>query len=96
VGCDNCYGGYAGRLAIGELMLLPSAMRSKITAHATEQELRQWTKTRTLLENGLIHVREGRTTLVEILEAAWAFTDTHLPSEAIRENTALEASDPTA
>jgi type II secretory ATPase GspE/PulE/Tfp pilus assembly ATPase PilB-like protein len=70
-GCDNCYGGYAGRLAIGELMLLPATIRGKITAHTTEQELRELTKTATLLENGLVHVRAGRTTLAEILEAAW-------------------------
>jgi type IV pilus assembly protein PilB len=80
-GCDNCYGGYAGRLAIGELTLLPSEMRGKITAHTTEQEVREWTNTATLLENGLIHVREGRTTLAEVLEAAWVAADNDSPSE---------------
>lgn len=73
-GCDN-YGGFAGRLAIGELMVLPGRVRAKITAHTTEQELREWTTTSTLLENGVVHVRAGRTTLAEVLDAAWIPAD---------------------
>lgn len=95
-GCDSCYGGYAGRLAIGEMTLLPSKMLSKITTYTTEQDLREWTKTATLLENGLIHVREGRTTLAEILEAAWVPADDDLLSDTISKNTGPEAPASTA
>jgi len=90
-GCDRCYGGYRGRLAIGELMMLGPHVRAKITEDTTEQDLRTWTGTATLLENGLTHVRAGRTTLAEVRDAAWVTDDDPPPSHDADEDSGLAA-----
>jgi type II secretory ATPase GspE/PulE/Tfp pilus assembly ATPase PilB-like protein len=71
-GCERCFRtGFRGRLAIGELMILTPAVRARLTRHVSEEELREWTQTPTLTENGLAYVRRGMTTISELRRAAW-------------------------
>ncbi|HLJ58888.1 MAG TPA: ATPase, T2SS/T4P/T4SS family [bacterium] len=75
-GCERCYGGYRGRLAIGELMVMTPKARGRLTDQTTEQDLRLWTQTPTLLSDGVLHVRAGETTLSEVMRATWTPEET--------------------
>ena len=70
-GCDRCRGtGYRGRTAIFEVMRVTPKIRSLITARADASEIAQAARqdgTRTLLEDGLRLVRNGVTTVQEVL-----------------------------
>ncbi len=75
-GCPSCRGtGYAGRLVVGELMLVDDPVRRAILAGPTEQGIETAAKSQgmtPLLEQGLALVRRGQTTLDEILRVARA------------------------
>ncbi|RDK83774.1 general secretion pathway protein E [Enterobacillus tribolii] len=69
-GCADCrHSGYQGRLAIYELMIVDHGMRTAIHDNASEQDIalafRQ--QSRTLLENGLLQVLAGETSLEEVI-----------------------------
>ncbi|MCC6581605.1 MAG: Flp pilus assembly complex ATPase component TadA [Phycisphaeraceae bacterium] len=70
-GCDRCRGtGYTGRLGLFELLPLDDFLRDKIAANPTVTEFRRLCVERgmkTLREDGFEKVREGRTTVDEIL-----------------------------
>ncbi len=70
-GCPECmHSGYKGRIAIFELMLVDDKTRGLITAKAPREELRKQLQSsgmRTLKDDGLQKVREGITTVEEIL-----------------------------
>ena len=70
-GCDACVQtGYQGRAAITELLVVSDAMRSQIVAGASLAELRKQAKVeqlRSLREDGWRLVRDGRTTIDEVL-----------------------------
>ena len=70
-GCDLCaYTGYYGRSGIFELLIVDDEIRKLILKNADANQLRAAGKQRgmkTLLENGAEKVREGITTLSEIL-----------------------------
>jgi type IV pilus assembly protein PilB len=70
-GCEECAStGYQGRLAIYEVLALNEEMRSLVVAHATTDEIRKRAIAggmRTLREGGLQRVKEGRTTIEEVL-----------------------------
>jgi type IV pilus assembly protein PilB len=77
-GCEKCFHtGYRGRIAICEIMVVNDAMRAVIlgsssTAAVRNEALRAGM--RTLRESGLLAVREGVTTLDEVLRetaATW-------------------------
>ena len=73
-GCKECGNtGYAGRLAIHELLLVTDALRDLISRRAQDHEIRRAARTagmRTLLEDGLSKAARGLTTLDEVLRAA--------------------------
>src|SRR5206468_9477304 len=70
-GCRNCQGtGYRGRQGVFELMPINEELRELILNHASAGQVRA-TATRqgmtSLRQDGLRHVREGRTTVEEVL-----------------------------
>lgn len=69
VGCERCYGGFYGRFALFEILLIDSSLRAAIVngAHASEIEtLARQQGMLTLFENGCQAVRQGLTTLEEV------------------------------
>ncbi|RKY60154.1 MAG: type II secretion system protein GspE [Candidatus Neomarinimicrobiota bacterium] len=70
-GCDHCGGtGYWGRLAVYEFFLLYPEIKEMVIENASEEALRkkgQEIGMESLLENGIKKVREGLTTVDEIL-----------------------------
>lgn len=72
-GCPDCFGtGYRGRLGVFELVQLDRELGALVSRRANEGELAQEVARRggrTLREDGLARVREGVTTLDEVLAA---------------------------
>ena len=71
-GCEHCAMlGYRGRTSIVELLEVTPALRQKITAGASESDLREFAISEgslsTMLEDALWHVDQGDTSLEEIL-----------------------------
>ncbi|MBN1805906.1 MAG: type II secretion system ATPase GspE [Sedimentisphaerales bacterium] len=70
-GCKNCQEtGYRGRIGIFEMMVVTNDLRSLIFENASARDLRRIAArqgTTSLREDGFRHVREGRTTIEEVL-----------------------------
>jgi len=70
-GCTHCQGtGYRGRIGIFEMMVVTDDLRSLIIENASARDLRRVASrqgTTSLREDGFRHVREGRTTVEEVL-----------------------------
>ena len=70
-GCDECSGtGYQGRLAFYEVLPMNDEMRGLVLSHATTDEIRRRAVAggmSTLREEGLNRVRQGLTTIEEVL-----------------------------
>lgn len=73
-GCDACrQTGYRGRMAIHELLVVDEKMKKLMMNNATFQELKDHIKqkgTRLLVDDGLLKVKAGKTTLEEVLRVA--------------------------
>ena len=71
VGCDECYKGYKGRIALQEVLVLNQEIRDAIVNNATKEELRTLIynngHTLKLLDDGLIKVINGLTSFEEVL-----------------------------
>jgi general secretion pathway protein E len=71
VGCQQCSNtGYSGRTGIFELMEVSDHVRSLIHSKATESEIRDnasFSGMRSMRDDGLRYVREGGTSLEELL-----------------------------
>jgi len=74
VGCPKCHGmGYRGRLGIFELMVMSTEMKEMAFQRRPLNEIRRASRSlgmRTLLEDGLIKMMRGMTTLNEVLARA--------------------------
>lgn len=69
-GCDKCVGGYKGRIAIHEVLVITQEIRDAISNGVSKEELRKLVykgDTTTLLQDGLQKVLQGITTIEEIL-----------------------------
>jgi type IV pilus assembly protein PilB len=70
-GCDECANtGYSGRLALYEVLPMSDELRSLVMSHASTDEIRKQAVAAgmtPLRENGLRKVREGSTTIEEVL-----------------------------
>ncbi len=69
-GCSECVGGYKGRIAIHEVLVLSQEIRDAIANGMAKEELRHLVykgDTRTLLQDGLEKVVQDKTTIEEIL-----------------------------
>lgn len=73
-GCSLCHGsGYAGRIGIFEVLLMDEALRHAIMERATASEIQAIAKQsgmRTMIEDGIEKVRQGITTLDEVIRVA--------------------------
>ncbi|MBV1950683.1 MAG: Flp pilus assembly complex ATPase component TadA, partial [Cycloclasticus sp.] len=69
VGCNNCTGGYKGRVGIFQVMPVSEAMQKIIIANGTTKELEEQSINEgilTLRESGLQKIRAGTTSIEEI------------------------------
>jgi type II secretory ATPase GspE/PulE/Tfp pilus assembly ATPase PilB-like protein len=70
-GCDTCKGsGYRGRMAVQELIQMDDALRSIVVQGGTVEEIREQAVKSgmiTMREDGLEKVKQGITTLEEVL-----------------------------
>jgi type II secretory ATPase GspE/PulE/Tfp pilus assembly ATPase PilB-like protein len=87
-GCKNCQEtGYLGRIGIFEMMLVTDDIRSLILENASARDLRRIAArqgTTSLREDGFRHVREGRTTVEEVLRVT---KDDTFEEKSFSENT---------
>lgn len=71
-GCSECNNGYRGRIAIQEVLLITEEIKDAIVNNIRKEDLRNLvynkTGTVTMLQDGLIKVVEGITSLEEILK----------------------------
>jgi type IV pilus assembly protein PilB len=71
VGCERCNGsGYKGRVGIYQVMPLSEEIERIILAHGTALEIEEQSKRegiRTLRQSGLVKVKQGLTSLEEVL-----------------------------
>ena len=71
VGCDKCHGGYFGRVAIHEVLLMNQEIRDAITNNMKKEDLRELvykSDVTTMLQDGLEKVIAGITSFEEILK----------------------------
>ena len=71
VGCPECSGGYKGRIAVQEVLLISPDIRDAISAKVSKAELRNLvygSDVITLLQDGLYKVLAGFTSLEEIIK----------------------------
>ena len=71
VGCPECSGGYRGRIAIQEVLLISPEIRDAINARMPKAELRNLvykSNVITLLQDGLYKVLAGFTTIEEVIK----------------------------
>lgn len=69
-GCDECVGGYKGRIAIHEVLVINQEIRDAIANNVPKEDLRDLVytgDTTTLLQDGLKKVLDNITTIEEIL-----------------------------
>ena len=69
-GCSECVGGYKGRIAIHEVLVISQEIRDAISNGMPKEELRKLVykgDTTTLLQDGLQKVLQNTTTIEEIL-----------------------------
>jgi len=71
VGCDSCYKGYSGRIALHEVLLLNQDIRDAIVNNTPKEKIRELIyksgNTTSLLDDGLIKVINGLTSFEEVL-----------------------------
>ncbi len=71
VGCEECHHGYKGRIPIHEVLLINTLIRDGITSNLRKDELRKLVYSQdvtSLLQDGLMKVEEGLTTVEELLK----------------------------
>jgi len=76
VGCEDCLKtGYKGRLPIFEIMLINDEIRKLIVAQANASEIKHMAEKynfKTLLDDGVRRIKDGITTIEEVLTVAYA------------------------
>ncbi len=71
VGCPECHKGYKGRFSIQEVLIITDEIREAINEKVPRQQLKEMiykNNVKTLLQDGLEKVIEGKTTISEILK----------------------------
>ena len=71
VGCDECSGGFKGRIALQEVLLINQEIKDAISNNIRKNQLRELVYkagVTTLLQDGLEKVLEGETTFEEVLK----------------------------
>jgi type IV pilus assembly protein PilB len=90
VGCKRCRNtGYSGRIGIHELLIVDDAIRDQIIADASVIKIRELAQSRnmiTLRHDGFRKVREGFTTIEEVLHVVGEARDAAEPSVPVTNN----------
>ena len=71
VGCDICKNGYSGRIAIHEVLMIDQNIKDAISSNVKKEKLRHLVYNGdviSLLQDGMIKVLDGLTTLEELLK----------------------------
>lgn len=71
VGCDECNNGYKGRTAIQEVLLIDQTIKDALSMNIRKDKLRKLVYNNnviTLLQDGMIKVVKGETTIEELLK----------------------------
>ncbi len=71
VGCSECNKGYRGRIAIHEVLLITQEIRDALANNLRKEDLRKLVYTSnvtTLLQDGLLKVLSGNTTMEEVVK----------------------------
>ena len=87
-GCDKCHEGFAGRIAIHEVLTINQQIRDAITNNVKKEDLRDLvygTGTISMLQDGLTKVINGDTTFEELIKAI-DIDDTDLTSKGLTES----------
>lgn len=69
-GCEECHGGYKGRIALHEVLIINQEIRDALSNNVSKEELREMvygSDVVTLLEDGLNKVISGDTTFGEVM-----------------------------
>ena len=87
-GCSQCeHTGYKGRVGVFELLVLSPGIRQDVARAVTEGEMRERARKEgmlTLLEDGFEKIRQGVTTLEEVLSVAcWEVSSDPAPAAGI-------------
>lgn len=73
-GCDSCRGtGYRGRMAIHELMVIDDQVKKLMMNNASMREIKDYVKDKGmhfLVDDGLLKVKDGLTTIEEVMRVA--------------------------
>lgn len=73
-GCDQCRDGYKGRVGIYEIMDMTNEIQQMVTSNVTAQQIEQAAQEQqgmvTMLEDGLMKVVQGVTSIEEVLRVA--------------------------
>lgn len=73
-GCNKCQGGYKGRVGIYEMFEMTSSLQGMLTATVTSDALEKAAKQEqnmvTMLEDGMMKVVQGVTSVEEVLRVA--------------------------
>ena len=87
-GCEKCHEGFAGRIAIHEVLTINQQIRDAITNNVKKEDLRDLvygTGTISMLQDGLTKVINGDTTFEELIKAI-DIDDTDLTSKGLTES----------
>ena len=88
VGCEKCKGGYEGRIAIHEVLMIDQAIKDAISSNVRKDKLRHLVYNSgviSLLQDGMIKVLEGLTTIEELLKIIEFDDDEEIHSEGLHE-----------
>jgi type II secretory ATPase GspE/PulE/Tfp pilus assembly ATPase PilB-like protein len=89
-GCQACgYTGYSGRVGIHELLRLTPELKEAVNGRSTERKLRGLARragVRSLLDDALAKVREGLTTIEELVRVIRMEPEDFVPSRARARN----------
>ena len=70
-GCDKCHNGYAGRIAIQEVLLINEEIRDAINDNIAKEDLRELVYKKgdvtTMFQDGLLKVLNGSTSIEEVM-----------------------------
>jgi type II secretory ATPase GspE/PulE/Tfp pilus assembly ATPase PilB-like protein len=72
VGCDQCTGGYKGRIGIYEVLEMESNIRKLVTQSATSEAIENQARENgmaTMVEDGFLKIVMGTTSLEEVMSA---------------------------
>jgi type IV pilus assembly protein PilB len=93
-GCDSCSGGYRGRTAIAEAMLITPRLRDMIVSGKPERRIQREAILEgmvTLRASGLRLIRKGDTSIAEVQRITGDFPDPTVEAMQRRKETASEA-----